>query len=154
MAASGNAFAENTSTINAGVSHVSICSPYEKAYNTDFTGNSSGSYLDGSYAGDNSSIYKAYLVYVLSAYSGNIATAGDVPITLLYAGENKTITAGIESAPQYYYYTPAHLTATGWIDVTDFVKENGYGWYYCCNIPYNMTSGGDNFSCWRLVVIE
>lgn len=45
------------------------------------------------------------------------------------------------------------------MDVTNFVKENGYGWYYVCNIPYNYTAENvstpvDHFADWKLVVIE
>ena len=145
----GTYFDENNCWTNTGYSHTSICSQYEQTQGS-FPGNSSGGYLDSSY-NEGGEIYKAYLV--ASMTTGKSASVGDYPITLLYAGEdNKIIKAGVKSKFEYIYY-PNEVDAVGWIDVTNFIKENGYGWYYGVNIPF-IKHGGDDFSSWKLVVIE
>lgn len=158
VAGCGVQFREDNCKTNTGASHVDVCSQYEKTYlssGTYFYGNSSGAKLDGSY-NPNGKIYKAYLIVEMN--TAEIVKAARVPITLLYAGEDgNTIQAGIKSLCEYVQYGTSEnydtKQGTGILDVTDFVVKNGYGWYYGCNIPFGPGTG-DDFSGWKLVVVE
>ena len=155
IAGAGVEFYENAGTKNdTGASHIDICAPFEAAHG-NFGGNSSASYLDSKY-NQGGEIYKAYLVVEMTVTTEEeIKSAAQAPVTLLYGGESEdTIVSGIKSTCSNFYYTiTGNFQGTGWIDVTDFVKENGYGWYYGCNIPF-ITRLGDDFSSWKLIVIE
>ncbi len=154
IAGCGVAFSENDAKTNTGFSHIPICAPYEKNC-VSHEGNSSGGYLDESY-NEGGKIYKAYLLVEMAPKSSHyISEVAKSPITLLYGGKDgKEILSGIESTcTNFYYNTTCGYQGTGWIDVTDFIKQNGYGWYYGCNIPYGEDYN-DMFSSWKLIVIE
>lgn len=140
-------------------SHTNKCAAYEKNWSPTMKGNSSGSYLDSKY-NRNGKIYKAYLV-IESASDGscnasnetynNDAGMQNYPVTIVgpKSMEEKTIT--------HYNFTTNNFRRSGWVDVTDFVQQNGYGWYYVCNVPFdeaNIHAGADAFAGWKLIVIE
>ena len=144
-------FDENNCKTNTGFSHVSLCSSYEEKVG-NYEGNSSGGYLDSSY-NEGGEIYKAYLVVTMTSSESYKTVVENHDITLLYAGEqNNSIKAGFKSKLEVAY-SSNRCEAVGWTDVTNFVKENGYGWYYGVNIPF-IKMNGDDFSSWKLVVIE
>lgn len=136
-----------------GYSHVESMKTYEKNHSNKLLGNSSGGYLDSAY-NEGGSIYKAYLVIESSTVDFSLA---DYPITFVSGTTNNKM----ESKVEYYCfdttYSSGNERRSGYLDVTDFVKKNGYGWYYVCNIPY-CTDGADwnsdQFAGWKLVVIE
>lgn len=132
----------------SGISHLDIMSTYEEGS----TPNSSGAYLDGSYNKDGS-IYKAYLV----VESNNVSNYQDYPITLIYGGENGTPINGIKTKMSKWYNNSStsnpYRNLLGYLDISDYIKENGYGWYYCCNIPYKNDEA-DIANDWKIVVIE
>lgn len=116
--------------------------------------NSSGSVLENK---DNSRIYKAYLVINTIDYHKNVDKFNDIVI-LGPAGQKMTV--GTECL--IYKDTSADDLQvggnrfTGYTDITDFVKDNGYGTYYVADIPFDNWSGekGDTFCSWNIVVIE
>ncbi|MGN0317547.1 MAG: InlB B-repeat-containing protein [Lachnospira sp.] len=140
---------------------------YEKNQG-NFGGNSSGGYLSGE---EDSKIYKAFLV--LESTSDGCITGlkePDIYGNCLPAGYDNskgmpahliTLVApdgtSIEKSVERYYYSDNEYRRTGIIDVTSFVQSKGYGWYYCCNIPfdmYNQPVGCDAFCGWKLIVVE
>lgn len=133
-----NGFSEtNSYNISSGTSHINTLSKYEEGTYSS----SSGAYLDGSY-NKGGSIYKAYLVIE----SSGVSNLQNYPITLIYGGEDGTPKNGIKTA------MTKHIIRMGYIDISDYIKENGYGWYYCCNIPCVVNS--DISADWKIVVIE
>lgn len=136
-----------------GYSHVDSMKTFEKNHSNKLLGNSSGGYLDGVY-NNGGSIYKAYLIIESSTVDFSLA---DYPITFVSGTTNNKM----ETKVEYYCfdttYSSGNERRSGYIDVTDFVKKNGYGWYYVCNIPY-CTDGADwnsdQFAGWKLVVVE
>ncbi len=138
---------------NREYSHVSAMKQYEKNHSSKLQGNSSGGYLDGS-KNEGGTIQKAYLIIETSTIDYSLP---DYPITFVSGTTGRTIT----SKPEVYFfdktYSSGNERRSGMIDVTNFVKENGYGWYYCCNIPYCIDGsdwGSDQFAGWKLIVIE
>lgn len=136
-----------------GYSHVDSMAAYEKDHSSKLLGNSSGGYLDGSYNEDGS-IYKAYLIIETSTVDYSLP---DYPITFVSGTTNNKL----ETKVEYYCfdstYSSGNERRAGYIDVTDFVKKNGYGWYYVCNIPYSSDGASlesDQFAGWKLIVIE
>lgn len=149
IAAGGNINAHG----DRGYSHVEEMASFEKDHSKKLLGNSSGGFLDGSTNTDGS-IYKAYLVIETSTIDYSLP---DYPITFVAGNTNKKL----ESKVEYYCFTETYSSGnerrSGYIDVTDFVKENGYGWYYVCNIPYTTDGAdlpSDQFAGWKLIVIE
>lgn len=136
-----------------GMSHVESMKQYEKAHSSKLPGNSSGGYLDGS-KNEDGSIYAAYLVIETSTIGLELP---DYPITFVSGNTNKKMETKVED---YFFdttYSSGNERRSGVIDVTDFVKQNGYGWYYVCNIPYNTDGASwtsDQFAGWKLIVIE
>lgn len=136
-----------------GYSHVESMAKYEKSHNTKLLGNSSGGYLDGS-NNEGGEILKAYLIIETSTVDYSLP---DYPITFVSGSTGQKM----ETKVHYYNYTEffsqGNERRMGWIDCTDFIKQNGYGWYYCCNIPYNTDGASwnsDQFAGWKLIVIE
>ena len=136
-----------------GYSHVDSMKTYEKNHSSKLLGNSSGGYLDGS-KNEGGSIYKAYLVIETSTVDFSLP---DYPITFVSGATN----AKLESKVEYYCfdttYSSGNERRAGYLDVTEFVKKNGYGWYYVCNIPYSTEGASwnsDQFAGWKLIVIE
>lgn len=134
-------------------SHVDSMKTFEKNHSSKLLGNSSGGYLDGSYNEDGS-IYKAYLVIETSTIDYSLP---DYPITFVSGNTNNKM----ETKVEYYCfdktYSSGNERRAGYIDVTDFVQKNGYGWYYVCNIPYSIDGTSltsDQFAGWKLIVIE
>ena len=157
--ASAGVYAEDSDggiyTVNTGLSHT--LTDYEVNKNSAIRGNSSGCYLDKNYSiidGTESKIVKAYLVLNMSTITYKTSIY-QYPIRLIYAGEDKVPQNGIETTMDVLYYAshPDNDHNAGIVDVTDFVKENGYGWYYCCNIP-TETIMHDACAGWKLILIE
>ena len=110
-------------------------------------GNSSAGKLEQINSTDK--IYKAYLVVSNQEKNGR-RLLKEFPITLI--GPNgKYIETKIENIRE-----DTSDRYAGYMDVTEFVKDQGYGWYYCCNVPYLWTGtfSADNYAAWKLVVIE
>lgn len=143
----------------AQYSHVSSMKQYEVNHSSTMFGNSSGGYLSGEY-NKNGTIYKAYLVLESSSdgsYNTTTQSYDDMnglqnyPVTLV--GEKSVLTTKVD----HYNYIKKNSRRVGYIDITQFIKENGYGWYYVCNVPYDKTnhkSGVDVFADWKIIVIE
>lgn len=136
-----------------GYSHVDSMKTFEKNHSSKLLGNSSGGYLDGTY-NEGGTIYKAYLVIETSTIDFSLP---DYPITFVAGSTNNKL----ETKVEYYCfdttYSSGNERRAGYIDVTDFVKKNGYGWYYVCNIPYSTDGASwnsDQFAGWKLIVIE
>lgn len=118
-------------------------------------GNSSGGLLKQQNSND--SIYKAYLVISQKNNASGVNKSGyhleNCPITLV--GPNNGY---IETKMEHIENNKTTLTNryVGYMDITNFVKEQGYGWYYCCNIPYQANSAvtDDQYASWRLIIIE
>lgn len=150
---------------NIGVSHLNICKDYEENRTSPCTslnlpGNSSGCQLLKENSDDR--IHKAYLIVDTSSAPRDI-TDNKYYVKLLYSNNNTTIQSGIETNFEYIDYKLKNngicngAQATQIVEVTDFVKNNGYGYYYLCNIPDYYKNGvglGDNTGQWKLVVIE
>lgn len=142
----------NTYNINTGYSHIEIMKPYESGSYA----NSSGAYLDSSY--NNNSIHKAYLVIE----SNDVNNYQNYPVTLIYGGKDGTPSNGIKTKMSQWYSTSQtsntsfnKFSKLGYIDISDYVRENGYGWYYCCNIPCTKDATTADYSAdWKIVVIE
>lgn len=138
---------------NRGYSHVESMAQYEKDHSSTVKGNSSGGFLDGS-QNENGSIYKAYLVVETSTSDYSLP---DYPITFVSGNTNQILKTKVEYYCFTETYSSGNVRRSGYIDVTDFIKQNGYGWYYCCNIPYStnsVSSNSDQFAGWKLIVIE
>lgn len=147
-------FVEDHSKTNSGVSHISYCKPYEIT-SSNFEGNSSGGELVKPKIA--TTIKKAYLC-VQTTNNGTLNDeAMNSEVVFLYGGTaTGKVTKGVKTKMSNVYYSKwstYYYQTSGFIDVTDFVKECGYGWYYCCNIPY-VKSGPDSYAGWRLIVIE
>ncbi|MCI8291235.1 MAG: hypothetical protein HFJ25_03145 [Clostridia bacterium] len=136
----------NYNTIS-GYSHLDIMSPYEEGPYAS----SSGAYLDSSH-NNKGSIYKAYLIIE----SNHVDNYQDYPITIIYSGNNEIPINGIKTKMNQWYINPnTSKNYIGYIDISNYVKKNGYGWYYCCNIPYkNLNEYTDTSADWKIVTIE
>ena len=111
-------------------------------------GNSSGGELKKYNSGDK--IYKAYLVLAEKYKDNSRKLLSEFPVTLV--GPNGKY---IKTKPEEIRHAGKERYA-GYIDVTEFVKDQGYGWYYCCNVPYYYSNSfsSDQYSSWKLIVIE
>lgn len=137
----------NNYNSTSGYSHLNIMYSYEEGPYAS----SSGAYLDSSY-NNKGSIYKAYLIIE----SNHVDNYQDYPITLIYGGNNGTPRNGIKTKMTQWYINPnTNKNYIGYIDISNYIKENGYGWYYCCNIPYkNLNEYTDTSADWKIVTIE
>ncbi len=109
-------------------------------------GNSSAAEIVKQNEGDK--IYKAYLVIGLTDRS-NKNLLQNYPITLIGPKQNyiETKLEHIRKCNTERY--------SGYIDITEFVAKEGYGWYYVCNIPYFYnTQTVDQYASWKIIVIE
>ncbi len=137
------------------LSHTAEAASYEYNHNSNFNGNSSGAYLESDNNNPND-IYKAYLVIETTGSKSSTTCLDKYPITFLYGGTDGTVVSGINTKVEVTTrISSAIFRESGYIDVTNFVKKNGYGWYYCCNIPININvSAPDHYACWKLIIIE
>lgn len=121
--------------------------------------NSSGAKLTIS---TGSSVKKAYLVmqypqttlervnktadwYVTLSYHPTKQTSNFTPASSIKFKPQKILTGKGEKK---YYNTVAY------IEITDFIKQKGTGYYYCSNIPSKKDITGDLAASWKIVVIE
>lgn len=132
----------------SGYSHLDEVSQYEKR-TAGNNGNSSGSYLDSKY-NEGGTIYKAFFACELCGVNRDLTK---YPVTLVYGGEDGQPSDSIEVyGDSFAYNTIFRNNSFEWTDITDFVKKNGYGWYYACNIP-----GAPSSDCsldWKIIVVE
>lgn len=103
---------------------------------------------------EQSKIYKAYLVVTTVTKRNDVRhLLKEMPITLI--GPNAKY---IKTKMEYVYVNSLDYKrrSMGYMDVTEFVQDQGYGWYYCCNIPYccDDNRNWDQFANWRLYIIE
>ncbi len=131
----------------------------EKSHDDNHGGNSSGAKLTIS---EGSSIKKAYLILQYNESTLNeVRKTADWYVTLSYnrtkQTSNFTPASSIKFKPQKiltgdgekkYYNTVAY------IEITDFIKQKGTGYYYCSNIPSKKDISGDLAASWKIVVIE
>ena len=134
---------------DTGYSHLPELAEYE---NDKEWASSSGGYIDKSYNiidGNEGNVKKAYLVIEF-----NGSGAYNNPITVVYGGEDGAPKASKELYVDTYVYRTdgTYYNDVGYIDITDWFKENGYGWYYVCNIPYVKIA--DTSADWKIVLIE
>lgn len=133
-------------------SHLTEMKKYEHDHSEKLKGNSSGCLLDGSY-NEGGSIHSAYLIIETS--TSDLALP-DYPITFV-SEKGNVLESKVEKYCFEKTYSSGNDRRSGYINVTDFVKENGYGMYYVCNIPFNcddQKNGNDEFAGWKLIVIE
>lgn len=108
---------------------------------------------------ENSTIYKAYLVIAATQptiTSSNFSYLEEYGV--YFQGPKKEIK---KYFPSKVFYDDVSYRASFYVDVTDFVKQQGYGVYSCINIPYTRMTAKDTdrtkvdlFGSWKLVVIE
>ena len=128
---------------------------------TDFM----GSYTNSSTAklvqtSDSTKIFKAYLLVTASQRNvGNVAAKAPMShYGVCLKGPKGTIE---RYYPEIVYQDGAGQRASCYFDVTDFVKEQGYGTYTGINVPFSDINGtaqaavgSDCFGGWKLIVIE
>ena len=107
-------------------------------------------------------IVAAYLVVAATQYDNT--AAGKVYPLSSYGFGFKGAKGGLRHFyPEYLFLDIASGTScrvSCFFDVTDFVREEGYGTYTAVNIPFSSMSafsgtyGSDYFGGWKLIVIE
>lgn len=144
-------------TFNNGWSwkNISLTSSGEYNISKVFSGyeNSSGSILENK---DNSRIYKAYLVVNTMDYVKNENQFNDITI---FGPAGQKMKVGTEylaySARSASNSSTQSSRYISYSDITDFVKENGYGAYYVADIPFSIVNKDADIYCsWNIVVIE
>lgn len=149
--ASNYLYQSSPGTINTQYSHLPELAEYE---NDLEWAASSGGYIDKNYNiidGVEGNVKKAYLTFELC----NVDEPYKYPITVVYGGEDGVPKASKEVYIETFYDKDIEVVGgneLGYVDITDWFIENGYGWYYVCNIPYIRTA--DMSADWKIVVIE
>ena len=145
--------------------HYDSCRQYERSKYADFPGNSSGGYLRATNDSNNivntsKNIKKAYLMISSSADGYYSRAVNDCDINGMVDSYN-VLLIGPKSRKNvnidYYFYNYWDAHDIGFVDVTDFVKANGYGWYYVCNVPWGDDGQYhwiDLYAGWKLIVVE
>ena len=114
-------------------------------------GNSSSSTLVK--PSDNSKITKVYLMQIGSVEKGRENVLTDYPMTLIGPKGGKIKATANTVYVSNYYYNGIGVTIT---DVTNFVKEQGFGTYQGWDIPYRTRPAqhkNDDYSMWRLIAV-
>lgn len=107
----------------------------------------------------NTHIYKAFLV-VTATQTTKLITDGVSPMSTYGAVTLKGPQGGmIRCWPEYIFSDNFHQRTSTFFEVTDFVKEQGYGLYTGVNIPCTPMvatgpAGSDYFGAWKLIVVE
>ncbi|NGT88228.1 leucine-rich repeat domain-containing protein [Clostridium perfringens] len=105
-----------------------------------------------------SSIYKAYLISEYQ-WDGKDSTAKEqfnLPMTLKGPNGGTIKGSGEINGEHKIYRSSSNLVASVVTDVTEFVKQQGYGTYYGIDVPYypKNSSAYDMVGGWKLIVIE
>lgn len=120
--------------------------------------NSSSAVLEPT-AGENPKIVAAFVVFAATQGAGFQNNPAAAPLSrdgVSFKGPKGDI---LHFYPQTIYYDQKNGgRASCFFDVTDFVKEQGYGTYSGINIPATMmnatATGSDYFGAWKLIVVE
>lgn len=120
--------------------------------------NSSSAVLEPT-AGENPKIVAAFVVFAATQGAGFQNNPAAAPLSrdgVSLKGPKGDI---LHFYPQTIYYDANNGgRASCFFDVTDFVKEQGYGTYSGINIPATLMSstatGSDYFGAWKLIVVE
>lgn len=149
--ASNYLYQHSPGTLNTQYSHLPELADYEN--DLDWA-SSSGGYIDKNYNiidGVEGSVKKAYLTFEIN----NVEEPYKYPITVVYGGEDGVPKASKEVYIETFYDRNVEAVGTNelaYVDITDWFIENGYGWYYVCNIPFVRTD--DTSADWKIIVIE
>lgn len=154
MAGNTNIFGDFNGPLDSKLNHVepeieTACANVSGDTNS-YHSNSSSSILTPLYS--DSTIEKAYLIVDVIRKTINDHSAAKYGVFF----------AGPKGKVNHYYPDDIFIENGGarssfYVDVTDFVKEQGYGEYIGINIPYGNTYGtasGDKFAAWKLLVVE
>jgi len=145
--------------ISTGFSHLPNLKEIEDAhcYNEGWK-NSGGSKLENVSGLKPENIEKAYLTieYNWGNEKVNGYPVAQYPVTLVYGGNETGGSVQPESVQEFsmteYFTSGFNNNSFGYVDITDYVKKYGYGWYYCCNVPFRNSS--DASADWKIVVVE
>ncbi len=124
--------------------------------------NSSSAQLVADEGISSGNIQAAYLVVAASqnyASTGGNPTLGKTPLShygFCFMGPKGNINRYF---PEVIYIDTEQNRASCFFDVTEFVKDQGYGWYSAINIPSatrtsDNAAAGDYFGSWKLIVVE
>lgn len=145
--------------ISTGFSHLPNLKEIEDGhcYNEGWK-NSGGSKLENVSGLKPENIEKAYLTieYNWGNEKVNGYSVAQYPVTLVYGGNETGGSVQPESVQEFsmaeYFTSSFDNNSFGYVDITDYVKKYGYGWYYCCNVPFRNSS--DASADWKIVVVE
>lgn len=146
-------------SIQTGFSHLDALEKIEDdhCYNTDWK-NSGGSKLENVSGLDKENIEKAYLTieYNWGNERVNGYPVAQYPVTLVYGGNEEKGKVQPESVQEFsmseYITSGFNNNSFGYVDITEYIRKYGYGWYYCCNVPFRNNS--DASADWKIVVVE
>ena len=146
-------------SIHTGFSHLDALKKIEDdhCYNTDWK-NSGGSKLENVSGLDKENIEKAYLTieYNWGNERVNGYPVAQYPVTLVYGGNEEKGKVQPESVQEFsmseYITSDFNNNSFGYVDITKYIRKYGYGWYYCCNVPFRNNS--DASADWKIVVVE
>ena len=145
--------------LRTGFSHLAQLKSVEDehCYNSSWK-NSGGSKLENVSSLNKKNIEKAYLTIEYNWGNENVDghCIAQYPVTLVYGGNDDSGTVEADSVREFsmteYITSKFDNNSFGYVDITDYVKQYGYGWYYCCNIPFRFSS--DASADWKIVVVE
>ena len=146
-------------SIHTGFSHLEALKEIEDdhCYNTDWK-NSGGSKLENVSGLDKENIEKAYLTieYNWGNERVNGYPVAQYPVTLVYGGNEEKGKVQPGSVQEFsmseYITSDFNNNSFGYVDITEYIRKYGYGWYYCCNVPFRNNS--DASADWKIVVVE
>lgn len=169
--------ASNVSDVNSTRNYIHCNNSDVKSLESDsgqYKGNSSGAKLEAK----GKEIVKAYLVVeytdevAWASYAAQDPSVYHKPPVVSYESYTKPIKFAAKGSNGDIYYMNTHMKTfchgdtfrcSSYMDVTEFVQQYGYTWYYCVNIPFRedglsyntyVYSGSDHFACWKLITIE
>lgn len=146
-------------SIHTGFSHLEALKEIEDdhCYNADWK-NSGGSKLENVSRLDKENIEKAYLTieYNWGNERVNGYPVAQYPVTLVYGGNEEKGKVQPGSVQEFsmseYITSDFNNNSFGYVDITEYIRKYGYGWYYCCNVPFRNNS--DASADWKIVVVE
>ncbi len=123
--------------------------------------NSSSAVLAQPSGGSTDNVVAAYLVVAATQHASfrSGASGANYPLSNYGVGIKGPAGAIRHYYPQYLFIdNPNFARVSCFFDVTDFVKNQGYGTYTGINIPSTPMgddkSGSDYFGAWKLIVVE
>lgn len=107
---------------------------------------------------NHSKVHRAYLVVAAVVHSSAALSNANNPFAR-YGVSLKGPKGDINRYfPEIIYMDSQRVRQSMIFDVTDFVKDQGYGTYAGINVPYRnfntISSSTDHFAAWKLVVVE